>query len=59
MSFEASGEWLHDGQEGYVITLEDVSKLYSGQTKPALRHIDLQIDKGEFVFLRNTIFHDV
>ncbi len=34
-----------------MITLEDVSKLYSGQTKPALRHIDLQIDKGEFVFL--------
>jgi cell division transport system ATP-binding protein len=37
-----------------VITFEDVSKTYSGQTKPALRHINLQIDKGEFVFLVGT-----
>lgn len=34
-----------------MITFEDVSKLYPGQTTPALRHINLQIDKGEFVFL--------
>jgi len=34
-----------------VITFEDVSKIYSGQTKPALSHVDVQIDKGEFVFL--------
>ena len=37
-----------------MITFEDVSKTYSGQTKPALRHINLQIDKGEFVFLVGT-----
>ena len=34
-----------------VITFEDVSKIYPGQTKPALRHINVQIEKGEFVFL--------
>lgn len=37
-----------------MITFEDVSKIYPGQTKPALRHINLQIDKGEFVFLVGT-----
>ena len=37
-----------------MITFEDVSKTYSGQTKPALRHINLQIDKWEFVFLVGT-----
>ena len=30
---------------------EDVTKLYPGQTRPALRNISLEIDKGEFVFL--------
>lgn len=34
-----------------MITFEDVSKIYPGQTKPALRHVNVQIDKGEFVFL--------
>ncbi len=34
-----------------MITFEDVSKIYDGQTRPALRNINLEIDKGEFVFL--------
>lgn len=34
-----------------MITFEDVSKVYPGQATPALRHVDLTIDKGEFVFL--------
>ena len=37
-----------------MITFEDVSKIYPRQTKPALRHINVQIDKGEFVFLVGT-----
>ena len=37
-----------------MITFEDVSKIYAGQTKPALRHINLQIERGEFVFLVGT-----
>lgn len=38
-------------QELVVITFEDVSKIYPGQTKPALSHINVEIEKGEFVFL--------
>ncbi len=34
-----------------VITFEDVTKLYEGSTKPALRGVNVQIEKGEFVFL--------
>jgi len=34
-----------------VITFDDVSKVYPGQTKAALRHVNVTIDKGEFVFL--------
>jgi len=34
-----------------VITFDDVSKVYPGQTKAALRHVNVNIDKGEFVFL--------
>lgn len=34
-----------------MITFEDVSKIYPGQTKPALSHINVEIEKGEFVFL--------
>ena len=34
-----------------MITFEDVSKIYVGQVKPALSHVNVQIDKGEFVFL--------
>ena len=33
-----------------MITFEDVSKIYVGQVKPALSHVNVQIDKGEFVF---------
>lgn len=34
-----------------VITFDNVSKTYAGQTRPALREISLDIDAGEFVFL--------
>ena len=34
-----------------MITFEDVTKFYPGQDRPALRNINLDIDKGEFVFL--------
>jgi len=34
-----------------VITFEDVTKFYPGQERAALRNINLEIAKGEFVFL--------
>ena len=34
-----------------MITFEDVTKFYAGQDRPALRNINLEIAKGEFVFL--------
>jgi len=34
-----------------VITFDDVSKVYPGQKRAALRHVNISIDKGEFVFL--------
>jgi cell division transport system ATP-binding protein len=34
-----------------VIRFEKVTKTYSGQRRPALDNVDLEIDKGEFVFL--------
>lgn len=34
-----------------MITFEDVTKLYEGSTKPALRNVNVEIEKGEFVFL--------
>jgi len=34
-----------------VITFDDVTKVYSGQKRAALRHVNVTIDKGEFVFL--------
>jgi len=34
-----------------VITCEAVTKFYPGQDRPALRNINLEIAKGEFVFL--------
>ncbi len=34
-----------------MIRLDDVSKLYPSQARPALDHVTLEIDKGEFVFL--------
>jgi cell division transport system ATP-binding protein len=34
-----------------VIRFENVSKLYDGQHRPALDGVDVEIEKGEFVFL--------
>jgi cell division transport system ATP-binding protein len=34
-----------------VITLENVTKVYPASTRPALDGVNMQIDKGEFVFL--------
>lgn len=34
-----------------MITFENVTKIYAGQTRPALRDVSLDIDAGEFVFL--------
>ena len=34
-----------------MIRLDDVTKLYPSQTRPALDKVTLEIDKGEFVFL--------
>jgi cell division transport system ATP-binding protein len=37
-----------------VIRFEKVSKTYEGQSKPALTNVDVEIEKGEFVFLVGT-----
>ncbi|MDO4784174.1 MAG: cell division ATP-binding protein FtsE [Propionibacteriaceae bacterium] len=37
-----------------MITFEDVSKIYHGQQNAALKNINIEIDKGEFVFLVGT-----
>ncbi len=34
-----------------MITFENVSATYPGHTKPALKDVTADIDKGEFVFL--------
>ncbi|MEP6599777.1 MAG: cell division ATP-binding protein FtsE [Actinomycetota bacterium] len=34
-----------------MITLDDVSKMYPAGTRPALDQVNIDIDKGEFVFL--------
>lgn len=34
-----------------MITFDDVTKLYQGGSRPALRNVSVDIDKGEFVFL--------
>ena len=34
-----------------LISMEHVSKIYPNATRPALQDIDLQINRGEFVFL--------
>lgn len=34
-----------------MITFDNVSKTYRGQRRPALREVDVEIDRGEFVFL--------
>jgi cell division transport system ATP-binding protein len=34
-----------------VIRFENVTKLYQQQQRPALRSVDLEIERGEFVFL--------
>jgi ABC-type ATPase involved in cell division len=39
------------GEAHTVIRFENVSKIYDGQRRAALENIDVDIDKGEFVFL--------
>ena len=34
-----------------MIKFENVSKIYSGQDRPALESVNIEIVKGEFVFL--------
>ena len=34
-----------------MITFENVTKVYQNQTVPALSHIDVSVDRGEFAFL--------
>ncbi len=34
-----------------MITFDNVTKIYAGQTRPALAEVSIDIDKGEFVFL--------
>ena len=34
-----------------MITFENVTKVYQNQTAPALSHIDVSVDRGEFAFL--------
>ncbi|MGL5406295.1 MAG: cell division ATP-binding protein FtsE [Propionibacteriaceae bacterium] len=34
-----------------MIRFEDVTKVYDGQSRPALNNVSLEIEKGEFVFL--------
>ena len=38
-------------KEQRVIKFENVSKIYSGQDRPALDNVNIEITKGEFVFL--------
>ena len=38
-------------KEQIVIKFENVTKVYSGQERPALENVTLEITKGEFVFL--------
>ena len=42
---------VYSGEVNTVIRFENVSKTYDGQRRAALDNIDVDIDKGEFVFL--------
>src|SRR5690349_2775854 len=39
------------GQDAPVIRFENVSKQYGGSNRPALDDVNVEVEKGEFVFL--------
>lgn len=48
---EPSAELIEGQEEQHMIRFENVTKTYPGQERPALEAVNLEIVKGEFVFL--------
>ena len=47
----AASELLYPAEATHVIRFENVSKIYDGQRRAALEDVNVDIEKGEFVFL--------